>query len=1020
MPILIRDIETRSVLSLRTTGAWRYSLHASTSVLCLGYAVDDGPVKVWAPDDPIPLEFQEAASNPKWSLAAFNNFFEHAIESNVLAPRYGWPTVPLGRQRCLQAAVLARALPASLDGVAKALKLPVQKDLIGYRTMLLTAKPRRARADEDPALTYWHDDPERHAILRNYCARDVETERAVYHEIGFLPEPEQSIWLLSERINAAGVPIDAELLDAAIRISKDAKAQLGEEIVRVTDGLVTSPNQTARIQQWLSRNGVIVKDLQRETIRQALMRNDLPEPARHLLELRQSGAIASANKLHTMRGWLSDDGRIRGAFRFHGTSTGRFSSLGVQLQNLRKPKSKDLAATIDAVLTGDLAHLRAINPAPMSAIGDISRALIKAAKDRRFLIADLSGIESRTIAWLAGEQSKLDLWAAYDASGSDPDLDPYRKLGLRAFGLPEEHARDIGKTADLAFSYMGSVGAWRKMAPPGDTLTDAKVLHHRDTWRRAHPKIVSFWNEITRAAKLALRCPGVAVPCRRVSLYCGRNFLRLKLPSGRMLFYPFPRLKANWRYGDSVVTFMDASAGRWGECRHGHGAYGGLWTENVVQAVARDIFVAAMLRLEARGYQIVAHAHDEVICEVPEGIGSLEEFMQIFTAVPDWAEGLPIAAKGREADRFAKITPPDSATPEPEEPDAGDEDDDDDAGEAVLIEADDVELELVKAPAPETKMAPAPNGTPNVASAPIDDGPPRRSLRDILGPPDNEHWNGKILCPFHDDHTPSLHVYDTYVRCYSCDTRMDAVDYLMITQGICERAEAEKLLEPDEGHPAAPSATERARQDLQKNRRALELWNEARPLEGTLAEQYLCVTRRINLSALPDYGAASLRFHPHCPFGPGQRHPCLVALRRDALTDEPRSIHRIALSADAQKIERMMLGSGGVVKLWPATDHLVIGEGIETTLAAATRISHRGALLQPAWAMAASGVMRQLPPTIPNVQRLIILVDNDPAGRESAAYCATRWSGAGRRVLRLTPKVEGTDFNDLLVPEVAQ
>ena len=376
-----------------------------------------------------------------------------------------------------------------------------------------------------------------------------------------------------------------------------------------------------------------------------------------------------------------------------------------------------------------------------------------------------------------------------------------------------------------------------------------------------------------------------------------------------------------------------------------------------------------MLRLEARGYQIVAHAHDEVICEVPEGIGSLEEFMQIFTAVPDWAEGLPIAAKGREADRFAKITPPDSATPEPEEPDARDEDDDDDAGEAVLIEADDVGLEIVKAPGPETKMAPAPNGTPNVASAPIDDGPPRRSLRDILGPPDNEHWNGKILCPFHDDHTPSLHVYDTYVRCYSCDTRMDAVDYLMITLGICERAEAEKLLEPDERHPAAPSATERARQDLQKNRRALELWNEARPLEGTLAEQYLCVTRRIDLSRIAGLRRRMPALPLALPVRPG--HTASLPDRAAA-----RRTHRRAAIAstashcppDAQKIERRMLGSGGVVKLWPATDHLVIGEGIETTLAAATRISHRGAPLQPAWAAAASGVLGSCCRPFPDVE----------------------------------------------------
>ena len=181
-----------------------------------------------------------------------------------------------------------------------------------------------------------------------------------------------------------------------------------------------------------------------------------------------------------------------------------------------------------------------------------------------------------------------------------------------------------------------------------------------------------------------------------------------------------------------------------------------------------------------------------------------------------------------------------------------------------------------------------------------------------------------------------------------------------------------------------------------KRRRALQLWRQAQPIDGTLAERYLIERRGIDLAALPD-AAASLRFHPRCPFGPATRHPCLIALRRAIVSDEPVSIHRIALTPDGQKIDRRMLGSGGVVKLYPAGDRLVVGEGIETTLAAATRISRWGALLQPAWSAVASGVLANLPP-IPGVERLIILVDHDlnGAGQAAALRCASNWSRAGR------------------------
>jgi putative DNA primase/helicase len=224
---------------------------------------------------------------------------------------------------------------------------------------------------------------------------------------------------------------------------------------------------------------------------------------------------------------------------------------------------------------------------------------------------------------------------------------------------------------------MGGIGAWEKLAPPDDTSTEAEIKRRQRAWRNAHPQTVKFWGAINRTAIQAVRKPDIVIECGRLAFKSDGTFLHMKLPSGRKLAYPFPRLKANDR-GDLAVVFMDNQQGKWTECRFGHGAYGGIWIENAVQAIARDLFAAAMLRLEAAGYRITLHVHDEIVAEVPDGIGSAEEFLRILTLSPDWADGLPIAAKVRNGKRFAKIEAPraneptsaqqscTSSTPEPE------------------------------------------------------------------------------------------------------------------------------------------------------------------------------------------------------------------------------------------------------------------------------------------------------------------------------------------------------------------
>jgi DNA polymerase len=667
VPILYRDYETRSTLDLRDVGAWRYSSHAS-DVWCAGYCVDDGPIELWIPSDPVPAAFVEAAANPEWLVVAFNDQFERLIEQHILAPRYGFPIIPIERHRCLQAATLARALPGSLDGAAAALRLPQQKDAAGRRVMLQMSRPRKPRKDEDPKGVYWFDDPERRQQLYAYCKQDVITERELHRHVPLLEGDEQALWVLDQAINDRGIHVDRKLLDSAIGIAEQAQEHINAELKQITGGEIDSIHQVQRLLEWLNTHGCKLKSIHKESLEKALAKEP-PEPARRVIQLRLDGAHAAANKLDTMQAWPGPDSRARGTLKFHGASTGRWSSYGIQVQNLKKPTVEDIDAAITAVSSGSLEHLRQSYPQPMSVVGDVTRAMICAAPGHRLIAADLSGIESRVTAWVSGQQSKLDQWAKFDQT-QDPKDEPYYIIG-RSLGMPEDKARSIGKIADLAFGFMGGVGAWKKLAGPDDDSSEEVIKQRQYRWRDAHPQTVRFWKAIDGKAVQA-----VQHPCRRIkfqnplwryiSFESDGVFLFMHLPSGRKLSYPFPHLRTDPERGSVSVVFMDWGIRGWGECRFGLGAYGGTWIENAVQATARDVIADAMPRLEAAGYKIVLHVHDELVAEVPEDFGSTDEFLKILTTPPAWAAGLPLAAKVRNGPRFCKSSKPAEAKPQPE------------------------------------------------------------------------------------------------------------------------------------------------------------------------------------------------------------------------------------------------------------------------------------------------------------------------------------------------------------------
>jgi DNA polymerase len=550
---------------------------------------------------------------------------------------------------------LALALPGKLEFIAEALELLAQKDRAGQRLMLMMAKPRRPRQGEDPDKgPYWFDDEDRLERLYEYCRQDVEVEGELYTQLQPLSPQELQIWRLDCVVNTRGFFFDRTLALAARKIAQALGPEINAELAQLTDGAVTSIHQVAKLKGWLAAQGCIAKTLDKAAIEELLGSEVLSATVRRVLELRQGGAQAAARKIDAFLQRCDEDSRIRGTFRYHGASTGRWAGNGTQ--NLKRPLIEDVDAAVAAISTGDLAHVRKLYPQPLAIIGDISRSLIAAAPSHVLIGADFSSIESRTLAWIAHEEWKLDSYRRFDAT-QDPCDEPYCITACKIFRVPdgtfnkESPERKVGKTCDLAFGYQGGLNAWRKFEP--DRFSDEEVEQFKKDWRAAHPAIKKFWYAIDRATWEAVRQREKVIRCGRLLIKCSGMFLFIKLPSGRKLAYPYPRIEIE-DLQHQVVVFKDASSGQWRDIRHGNGAYGGLWTENIVSGISRDLLAAALLRLEHKKYPAVLHVHDEIVCEVPIGFGSTAEFTRLMTTPPSWALGLPIAANAWSGPRFSK------------------------------------------------------------------------------------------------------------------------------------------------------------------------------------------------------------------------------------------------------------------------------------------------------------------------------------------------------------------------------
>lgn len=672
------DFETRGQVDLRRSGAHVYAEDPDTDVWCACYAIDEGPIATWLPKDP-PPEDLVAHVQRGGQLWAHNSVFERLIWKHILTPRYGWPLPKLEQWNCTLARAYAMALPGSLENAAASVGLTETKDAAGYKMMMRMAKPRRT-INNRPV---WWDEPKRIQRLVTYCRQDVVVERELHRRLNYLREQEHRIWLLDQRINDRGLRVDYDLCLIARELVIQAMNKLNTEIRLISDGHILTVNSVTQIINYCKFRGVksqdrngkdqVLESIRADAIEELLCRDDLPGKVRRVLEIRREASKVSVQKISALIKSRSKDGYVRGLLAYHAASTGRWAGRRFQPQNIKRPVNHDQDTLISIVRNRSISAIELLTNSTLETISDILRGLIVATPGKRLYVADYANIEGRALAWLADETWKVDAFKAYDA-GVGPDL--YKLAYARAFMVPLEQIdpeqRQLGKVMELALGYQGGVGAFQSMAYNyGVKVSDERANALKKAWRDAHPNIVQFWYDIEAAALNAVRQPGRIWSCDRLRFRMVGPFLYMQLPSGRALSYPYAKimnLPTPWKdHTGKLVrkdmltykTVINPSNSRrvapdrdntpqWSRIS----AYGGLLTENAVQAIARDVMAEAMLRLELAGFPVILTVHDEIVAETRGK--AVSEFQTIMEQVPDWASGFPIVAKAWAGDRYKK------------------------------------------------------------------------------------------------------------------------------------------------------------------------------------------------------------------------------------------------------------------------------------------------------------------------------------------------------------------------------
>lgn len=646
MAILSIDIETYSGVDLTKSGVYAYTEAPDFEILLFGYAFDDGPVEIvdLASGEGLPAEVFEALTDPTTIKTAFNANFERTC----LAKHFNKP-MPPEQWRCTQAHALTLGLPIRLEDVAKALKLKHQKDNAGkalIRYFSIPCKPtkangRRTRNLPEHASEKWEQ-------FKAYCRQDVEVERAIRERLLQYPMQEQKLWELDQRINDTGVRIDPVLVKNAIACDTIYQEKLLAEATRLTG--LDNPNSVSQLKKWLKEAvDLEVESLNKESVPE-LLKQTKSNTVKRVLELRQELAKTSVKKYQAMERAKCRDDRIRGLLQFYGANrTGRWAGRLVQVQNLPQNKLKDLGLARNLLLARQYDTLELLFDSVPVVLSQLIRTAFIPADGYRFIVADFSAIEARVIAWLAGEKWRMDVFNGdgkiYEASAAQMFKVPVESI------TKDNPLRQKGKIAELALGYQGSKGALITMGALNMGLTEEELPGLVTTWRQTNPAIVQYWSNVEEAAMKAVRDKTSTELPHGLTFSYESGMLFIRLPSGRRLAYVRPRIEVEERFNKMGLTYEGYEQGKWNRLR----TYGGKLVENIVQATARDCLAEAMLLLDAAGYRIVMHVHDEVVMEVPNNDPhALEDACEIMGQPIDWAPGLPLRADGFECNYYRK------------------------------------------------------------------------------------------------------------------------------------------------------------------------------------------------------------------------------------------------------------------------------------------------------------------------------------------------------------------------------
>lgn len=642
--ILEMDIETYSDVDLIKCGVYAYADSPAFEALLFAYSFDGGETRMIdiAQGEELPGEVADAIFDDSVVKTAFNANFERTCLSKHFG-RY----IPPDSWHCsaVQAAMLA--LPRSLEDVGAVLGLDEQKmkegkELIRY--FCVPCKPTKANGGRRRNLPCHA--PEKWELFKAYCMRDVDVEKSIRRKLYKFPvtESEMELYRLDQRINDRGVLVDMGLVRQAVKCERLHKEVVTKRAYELTG--LENPNSVAQLKGWLVENGMEAESLSKKAVAEMIKESD--GEVEELLRLRLLMAKTSVKKYEAMERSVCSDGRVHGLLQFYGANrTGRWAGRLVQVQNLPQNHLPDLELARSLVKEGRFEDVEMFYDSTPKVLSELIRTAFVPKEGCRFVVADFSAIEARVLAWLAGEQWRLDVFSShgkiYEASASAMFHVPIEEVTK---GSP---LRQKGKIAELGLGYGGAAGALVSMGALDMGLSEDELPSLVATWRRANPHITQFWWDVDEAAVEAVT-KRTRTRAGRIMFEYRSGILFVMLPSGRKLAYVKPRMVVN-KFGRDGLTYEGISENKkWSRIE----TYGPKLVENIVQGTARDLLAEAMLRVERKGYPIVMHCHDEIIAEVPEGSGSVEEMCEVMAVQPAWADGLPLRADGYECPFYQK------------------------------------------------------------------------------------------------------------------------------------------------------------------------------------------------------------------------------------------------------------------------------------------------------------------------------------------------------------------------------